>query len=314
MFNNSPEISVVVPEYSGEKMVHELVSRIINSISKITDAYEIILVNDASPDNAWGAIVQECKVNPKVKGLNLSKNFGQQYAITAGLAYAKGDWIVVMDCDLQDVPEEIPNFYKKAQEGYDIVMARRVVKQVGWWKRFSSVAFHKVLGWLSGCKSDPTVSNFGMYKRNVIDTYNRIPQFTRSFRPMVEALGYKKAYLEIVQAARAEGRSSYTLKKLLKSAYEVILSRTNRPLRMAVLLGFTMSGIAFLLALYNFLAKLFGIITLSGYTTTVFSIWFVGGLILFVIGVLGLYIGKIFDQVKGYPSFIVREMINFDEA
>ena len=313
MINNNPEITVVIPEYSGEKMVHELVYRITNSISKVTNSYEIILVNDASPDNAWDAIVQECETNPNVKGLNLSKNFGQQYAITAGLAYAKGNWIVVMDCDLQDVPEEIPNFYKKAQEGYDIVMARRVVKHVGWWKRFSSVAFHKVLGLLSGCKSDPTVSNFGIYKRSVIETYNRIPQFIRSFRPMVEALGYKKAYLEIEQAARAEGYSSYTIKKLLKSAYEVILSRTNRPLRMAVLLGFTMSGVAFLLALYNFLAKLFGIITLSGYTTTVFSIWFVGGLILFVIGVVGLYIGKIFDQVKGYPSFIVRETFNCDE-
>lgn len=305
-------ISIVIPEYYGEKMVHELVSRIINDVTRFTDSYEIILVNDASPDNAWLKIQDECKANPMVKGVNLSRNFGQQYAITAGLAYAKGDWIVVMDCDLQDVPEEISTLYNKAQEGYDIVMARRVVKHVGWWKRFSSVAFHWAFDLLSGSKSDPAVSNFGIYKREVIDTYNSIPSFTRSFRPMIESLGYRKTYIEIEQAPRAEGHSSYTIRKLFKSAYEVIITWTNKPLRMAVGLGFAMSGISFLLAIYNFIAKLAGIITLSGYTTTVFSIWFVGGLILFVVGVLGLYIGKIFDQVKGFPPYIVRETVNME--
>lgn len=305
-------LSVVIPEYSGANMVPELVSRIISSVESITSEYEVIFVNDASPDNAWEMIRNECKTNHKVKGVNLSRNFGQQYAITAGLTYAKGDWVVVMDCDLQDIPEEIPNLYNKAMEGYDIVMARRVVKHVGWWKRFSSVAFHWAFDVLSGIKSDPAISNYGIYRREVIETYNKIPSFTRSFRPMIESLGFKKVYLDIEQAPRAEGHSSYTIRKLFKSAYEVIISRTNKPLRMAVMLGFLMSGISFLLALYNFIAKLAGIITLSGYTTTVFSIWFVGGLILFVIGVLGLYIGKIFDQVKGFPSFIVCETINTD--
>lgn len=306
-----PHISVVIPEYCGENMIHELVSRIKASLEKITSAFEIILVNDASPDNSWMRIVEECNSDLRVKGLNLSRNFGQQYAITAGLAYTNGEWVVVMDCDLQDVPEEIPSLYVKAQEGYDIVIARRVVKHVGWWKRFSSIAFNKVLGWLSGCESDPTVSNFGVYKRSVIDTYNHIPQATRSFSTMIDSLGFSKSYLDIEQAARAEGHSSYTLGKLMKSAYDVILSTTNRPLHIAVSLGFIMSGVSFLLALYNFIAKLVGIITLSGYTTTVFSIWFVGGLVLFMVGVLGVYLGKVFDQVKGFPSFIVKEMINF---
>ena len=312
MKTNLPHISVVIPEYYGENMVHELVSRINDSVSRITDNYEIILVNDASPDNSWLKIQEECATNPKVKGVNLSRNFGQQYAITAGLSYAKGDWIVVMDCDLQDTPEEIPNLYKKAQEDYDIVMARRVVKHVGWWKRFSSIAFHWAFDFLSGRKSDPEVSNFGVYKRNVIESYNRIQAFTRSFRPMIESLGFRKTYLEIEQAARAEGHSSYTIRKLFKSAFEVIISQTNKPLKMAIAFGFVMSVVSLLLAIYNVIARLIGIITLSGYTTTVFSIWFVGGLILFVIGVMGLYIGKIFDQVKGYPSFVVRETLNLD--
>lgn len=312
MKNDKAKISVVSPVYRAENMVHELVTRIRESVKGLTGDYEIVLVCDGSPDASWEAIVKECEADGHVKGVNLSRNFGQQYAITAGLAYAKGDWVVVMDCDLQDVPERIPDLYAKAQEGYDIVIARRIVKNVGWWKRFSSVAFHWAFDLLSGAKSDPAVSNFGIFSRKVIQVYNGIPSFTRSFRPEIESFGFKKAYFDTEQAPRAEGKSSYTLGKLFKSAYEVIISRTNKPLRMAVALGFTMSVVSFLLALYNFIAKLAGIITLSGYTTTVFSIWFVGGLILLVVGVLGLYIGKIFDQVKGFPSYIVRETLNVE--
>lgn len=293
-------------------MVNELVTRIRSSVRTITEDYEIVLVCDGSPDDSWAAIVRECAEDSHVKGVNLSRNFGQQYAITAGLSCAKGDWVVVMDCDLQDVPEHIPDLYNKALEGYDLVIARRIVKNVGWWKRFSSVAFHWAFDLLSGAKSDPAVSNFGIFSRKVIDVYNAVPSYTRSFRPEIESFGFRKAYYDTEQAPRAEGRSSYTIGKLFKSAYEVIISRTNKPLRMAVALGFVMSLVSFLLALYNVIAKLTGIITLSGYTTTVFSIWFVGGLILFVIGVVGLYIGKIFDQVKGLPPYIISDTLNLD--
>ncbi len=308
----TPHISIVSPVYKGEKMVAELVRRNVESVGTITDDYEIILVNDASPDNSWDEIVKQCSLNPKVKGINLSRNFGQHYAITAGLHYAKGDWIVVMDCDLQDQPEEIPNLYKKAQEGFDIVYARRVVKHVGWWKRFSSVAFHKVFDWLSGLKTDPTIANYGIYKRCVIDEFNKMPERARSFPSLVSYLGFKDATIDVEQAERAEGKSSYSLYKLFKLSFDVIVSNSNKPLRMAVGLGFGMAALSFLLALYNVIAKWIGIIQVSGYTTTVFSIWFVGGLLLFVMGILGLYIGKIFDQMKGRQLFIVRDKLNFE--
>lgn len=311
--NDTPRISVVSPVYRGEKMVAELVRRNVESVNIITDDYEIILVNDASPDNSWEEIVKQCASNPKVKGINLSRNFGQHYAITAGLHYAKGDWVVVMDCDLQDQPEEIPNLYKKAQEGYEIVYARRVVKHVGWWKRFSSVAFHKVFDWLSGSKTDPTIANYGIFRHDVIAEYNKIPQQARSFGSVLGVLGFHIGYVEVEQAESARGGSSYTLRKLLKHSFNIIISNTNRPLRMAIGLGFGMAALSFLLALYNVIAKVVGIIQVGGYTTTVFSIWFVGGLLLFVMGVLGLYIGKIFDQVKGHPLFVVRELENLEE-
>ena len=306
-------ISIVSPVYRGEKMVAELVRRNVESVSAITDDYEIILVNDASPDNSWEEIVKQCESNPKVKGINLSRNFGQHYAITAGLHYAKGDWVVVMDCDLQDRPEDIPNLYNKAKEGYDIVYARRVVKHVGWLKRFSSVAFHTVFDWLSGSKTDSAIGNFGIYRDKVVTEYNKIPQQARSLGSVMRVLGFQIGYVDVEQAESARGGSSYTFRKLLKHSFNIIVSNTNRPLRMAVGLGFGMAIVSFLLALYNIVAKMIGIIQVGGYTTTVFSIWFVGGLILFVMGVLGLYIGKIFDQVKGHPLFVVRDEVNIEK-
>lgn len=312
MMDKSIHISIVSPVYRGEKMVAELVRRNVESVSTITEDYEIILVNDASPDNSWDEIVKQCTLNPKVKGINLSRNFGQHYAITAGLHYAKGDWVVVMDCDLQDRPEEIPKLYKKAQEGFDIVYARRAVRKDGFLKKQSSKWFYKVFNWLSGMETDSSVANFGIYGHRVIEEFNKMPEKTRFFPSLVKYLGFKDAAIDVEHAGRAEGVSSYNLYKLLKLSFDVIVSNSNKPLRMAVGLGFVMAMVSFLLALYNLIAKWVGIIKVDGYTTTVFSIWFVGGLLLFVMGILGLYIGKIFDQTKGRQLFIVRDIVNME--
>lgn len=252
-------------------------------------------------------------MHPCVKGINLSRNFGQHYAITAGLHYAKGDYVVVMDCDLQDRPEEIPNLYNKAQEGYDIVYARRVHRQDKWLKRFSSTLFSAVFDWFSGMHHDKTIANFGVYKKCVIDEYNKMPERARSFSSLVQYLGFRTTTVDVQHAARAEGKSSYSLHKLFKLSFDVIISNSNKPLRIAVGVGFVMSAVSLLLALYNVIARLVGIISVAGYTTTVFSIWFVGGLQLFVMGILGLYIGHIFDQVKGRPLYVVRDKINIEE-
>ena len=308
--NKLPHISIVSPVYRGEKMVAELVRRNVESVTTITDDYEIILVNDASPDNSWEEIVKQCESNPKVKGINLSRNFGQHYAITAGLHYAKGEWVVVMDCDLQDRPEEIPNLYRKAMEGYDIVYARRVARKDKFFKRLSSTLFHRVYNWLSGLEADKTIANFGVYKQCVIAEFNKMPERARSFPSLVKYLGFKDAAIDVEHAERAEGKSSYNLYKLFKLSFDVIVANSNKPLRMAVGFGFGMAVISFLLALYNVIAKWIGIIQVDGFTTTIFSIWFVGGLMLFVMGILGLYIGKIFDQVKGRQLFVVKDKVN----
>ena len=306
------KISVVIPEYKGEKMVKELVERIQQSVETITEDYEIILVNDCSPDNTWTEIEKVGKFDTRVKGLNLSRNFGQHYAISAGLQYAKGDWVVVMDCDLQDRPEEILNLYNKAQEGWYIVQARRINKQFGFFKKLSSVLYHKVFDYLSGFKTDSAKGNFGIYHKHVIEEYNKIGEVSRSFGSLIRHLGFKTTDMDVQHAARGEGKSSYTLSKLLSLSFDTIISNSNKPLRLAVLWGFLMSGLSFLLAIYNVVAKLIGIIEVSGYTTTIFSIWFVGGLLLLMMGVLGLYIGKIYNQVKGRPIYVVAESLNIE--
>lgn len=305
------QLSIVSPIYKGEKMLDELVRRITMSVTTITDEYEIILVNDQSPDDSWSVIKRICQEDKHVKGVNLSRNFGQHYAITAGLSLVQGEWIVVMDCDLQDRPEEIPNLYRKAKEGgFDIVYAQRQERQDKFLKRLSSTAFHAVFDWLSGIKSDKTIANFGIYHNQVIKEYNKMPERARAFGSLIRYLGFSVGYQPVVHAERAEGTSGYNFARLMKLAFDVMISNTNKPLKMAVELGLVMAVFSFVLALYNVFAKLFGIISVQGYTTTVFSIWFVGGILLMMMGVLGLYIDKIFDQVKGRQLFIIKEIIN----
>jgi dolichol-phosphate mannosyltransferase len=303
-------LSIVSPVYRAENIVEELVRQVKESVSTITEDFEIILVNDASPDNSWAKIALECENDIRVKGIDLSRNFGQHYAITAGLSYAKGEWVVVMDCDLQDRPDEIPNLYHKAQVGWEIVYARRMERKDDFFKKLSSKLFHNVYSYLSGINTDSSIANFGIFHQKVIAEYNKMKETARSFPSLVQYLGFKRTTLEVRHAERFEGSSTYSFRKLLRLTTDVILSNSNKPLKMTVKLGFTISILSFLLALYNIFAHFAGIIKVEGFTTTVFSIWFVGGLMLFVMGIVGLYIGKIFDQVKDRQLFIVSKEIN----
>lgn len=308
-----PVISIVSPVYRGEKMVHELVCRIQKNVSGFTEDYEIILVNDASPDNSWQAILQECSIDHRIKGINLSRNFGQHRAILSGLQYAKGDWVIVMDCDLQDKPEEISTLYKKALEGYDVVFAQRVERKDNLLKRMSSTIFYSVFRFLSGVKFDNQVANFGIYKQSVIRTVRNMPERDRSFPVQVSYVGFKTTHIPVTHGQRQEGGSSYTLKTLLKYASGIIISNTNKPMRLMVALGFILSFLSMIMAFYNVIAYFCHMIEVPGFTTTVFSIWFVGGMIMMQIGIVGIYIGKVFDQVKGRPLYVVMDEVNIDK-
>lgn len=306
----NPHISVVSPEYKGEKMVHELVTRVVASVSAITDSYEIILVNDASPDNTWAEIEKECKNNPKVKGLNLSRNFGQHYAITAGLAYAKGDWVVVMDCDLQDRPEEISNLYNQTKGGYDIVLAQRVNRSDKWLKKATSKCFYSVLSYLTETKQDASVANFGIYSRQVIDAVLSMGDSMRYFPTQVQWVGYSKCYLPIQHDERAEGKSTYNIKRLFHLALDTIISFSDKPLRLMVKFGAVITLISIIIGMWYFVKALIGDIEVMGYASLIISLWMLSGVVISLLGILGLYIGKLFDKAKQRPVFIIRDKIN----
>ena len=307
-------ISVVIPEYKGATIIGALLERLDKALCTISDNYEIILVNDCSPDNTWEEIKRHAALDKRIVGLNLSRNFGEHYAISAGLKFAKGEWIVVMDCDLQNRPEDIPALYQKAQEGWDIVHARRVQKQFGFWKKMSSKLFHSLYDRLSNRKSDEAIAEFGIYNAKVIAEYNKLKEVSRSFNFLIDFLGFRVTAIDVQHDARAdEENSSYTLRKLLKLAFHSIIADSNKPLYISVTLGFIITLVSFLLAIFNVIAYFFDTAVVRGYTTTIFSIWFATGIILMMMGVLGLYIAKIFDQVKQRPIFIVMETVNVEE-
>lgn len=309
---SNPLISVVSPVYKGEGMVGELVSRIKESVSAITSDFEVILVNDASPDHSWDEILIECHHDQRIKGINLSRNFGQHKAISAGLNHVKGDWIVVMDCDLQDLPEEIPNLYRKTQEGYDIVFGERVNRQDTYLKKMSSVLYNKMFNFISGLKKNKKIANFGIFKKNVIEEVCKMTERDRAFSILVNYVGFKSTSIAVKHSNRFVGSTSYTPRKLFRLAFGTIVTNSNKPLRLSIGLGFISSLISLLIAAYNIIAYFMGLITVPGFTTTVFSIWFVGGLILMQLGVVGIYIGKTFDQVKGRPLYVVRDVVNIE--
>lgn len=307
------KISIVSPVYLGEKLVPELVSRLNATLSTISDEYEIILVEDGSPDNSWEAIQTICKRQSNIKGIKLSKNFGQHYAITCGLGAARGDWIVVMDCDLQDQPEEIPKLFNKAKEGYDIVFAQRKQRQDSFIKKLLSKVFYKIFGYLTDTKQDPTIANFGIYHKNVIEAVLSMNDYIRYFPTMVQWVGFDKTKVSVNHSIRKEGKSSYSWSDLIKLATKIILAFSDKPMRLTVRIGFGISAISFLSGIIYLFQYLNNKIAVMGFTSIIISLFFLSGLIILTLGILGLYIGKTFEQVKHRPSFIINKMLNVND-
>ena len=306
-------ISIVSPVYRADALVQELVAQIDDALKGMDLTYEIILVEDGSPDDSWAEILKVCEKNEKVVGLKLSRNFGQHYAISAGLAKAQGEWVVVMDCDLQDQPCEIPKLLAKAKEGYDIVHGRRSTRRDSWLKRASSKVFYNMLGYLTGTPQDPTIANFGIYHRKVIEAVISMPETIRFFPTMLRWVGFKSTSIDVEHASRPEGKTSYNLKRLLLLSLDICLAYSDKPLRLVISTGLMVSLIGFIFAGYTITKAIQGKIEVLGYPSLIVSIWVLMGLVIFIIGIVGLYIGKIFEGVKRRPSFIVDTIVNDKE-
>ena len=305
----SPYLSVVIPVYGCASALPELHRRLCGALVSITDDYQLIFVNDHSPDNSW-AVVEELAVqDAHVLGLNLSRNFGQHAALTAGLDRATGEWVVVMDCDLQDVPEEIPRLhtYALAQQ-LDVVFARRATRQDTATKQWGSYLFHRLLAWLGGPAQDPASGNFGIFHGRVVAALRHLREPTRAFPLQVRWLGFRRGALDVQHAARAHGKSSYRFGHLLRLAFNVILTYSDKPLRLLVKLGVGIVAGALLCAMYLAVPALSGR-TPSALVALLVSVWVLGGLTLAALGVVGLYVARTFDGVKNRPLYVVRDEV-----
>ena len=306
----SIEISIISPVYRAEKILYKLVYKIRDTLQEIGVAFEIILVDDRSPDNSWEVMKQLSAKFPEVKSIRLSRNFGQHPAIMAGLTKAKGEWVVVMDCDLQDQPEEINALYKKAIEGYDMVLASREVRKDNFFKILSSKIFARLYGYLTDSNFDNSVANFGIYNKKVIEEVLNMNDFIKSFPLFVQWVGFNKTIIKVEHAKRNSGKSSYTYRKLLSLAFNTIISFSNKPLKLVVKFGLLISILSLIIGILNLYQYSIGKISVVGYSSLIISIWLLSGIIITIIGVVGIYVGKIFDQVKDRKAFIIDKQID----
>ena len=306
----TPHISIVSPVYRAENIIEKLVYEVMEVMYQLDVNYEIILVDDRSPDNSWEVMKQLSTKFPEVKSIRLSRNFGQHPAIMAGLSIAKGEWIVVMDCDLQDQPKEISKLYNKALEGYDIVLASREVRNDNFFKKLSSKLFAKLYGYLTDSNFDNSVANFGIYNKKVIEEVLIMNDFIKSFPLFVQWVGFNKTIIKVEHAKRNSGKSSYTYRKLLSLAFNTIISFSNKPLKLVVKFGLLISILSLIIGILYLYQYSIGKISVVGYSSLIISIWLLSGIIITIIGVVGIYVGKIFDQVKDRKAFIIDKQID----
>lgn len=307
------DISVVIPVYGCRAAIPELHRRLCESLEKISKAFEIILVDDYCPQNSWEEIQKVCEKDKRVIGIHMARNFGQIRAITAGLDKSRGDWVVVMDCDLQDRPETIPELYQKAQEGYDVVFARREGRKDSAITKFLSKCFYKVYDYFTDGTFDSSICNFSISKRKVIDYYCRMREQNRAYTMFIRWLGFKQTAIDMPADERFEGKSSYNLKRKLKMAFEIITSQSNKPLLFSAKLGFVSAFLALIYIIYLVFREIILGDVLVGWTSIVASIYLMGGIILCAIGVVGIYVGNIFNEAKNRPLYVIDECLNAKE-
>ena len=307
------KISVVSPVYNAEEMLQDLVDEILASVDQIKHELEIILVNDNSPDNSWIKIEEICKEKEYVKGVNLSRNFGQHSAILAGITLVSGDVCIVMDCDLQDDPKYIPDLLKSYENGYDVVYTVKKERKHSIWKNFWAKGFNLVFNFLSNdefVKGVGSVGAFSLISKKVVKSFVSFGDYQFHYLRVLNWMGFRSAFVQIDHRERGSGKSSYNIKRMFNHAMIALLYYSDKILKINIISGFVLSILSFFYGLYIlFTSIIFGY--QAGWPSLIVVILFSTGIILTSIGVVGLYISKIFEQVKGRPKFIISNMINF---
>ncbi|MBK8353440.1 MAG: glycosyltransferase family 2 protein [Saprospirales bacterium] len=302
------EISVVIPIFNEEANIHLLHERLVNAVTAVTNDYELIFVNDGSKDKSLPIIKELSAKFSQVKFIDFSKNFGHQIAVFAGLEHAQGNTIVIIDADLQDPPELIKDLYTKLQQGYDVVFAQRE-QRVGesWHKLLTAKLYYRVLNRLSEVEIPLDTGDFRIITKKVKDIIVSMPEHNKFLRGQIAWTGFNQTSILYKREERHAGNTNYPYSKMLKFAFDGITSFSNIPLRLATYLGFMVSFVAFLVIVYTLYQKYFKHDVVQGWSSLMVSILFIGGVQLICLGIIGEYLGRIMDNVKKRPLYIVKD-------
>lgn len=303
-----PSISVAIPVYNEDKVVPELLRRTGDVLDRIPGGpHQIVLVDDGSSDHTCELLEEAAARDPRLVVIALSRNFGHQTALAAALDYVTGDVTVLMDGDLQDPPEAIPLFLESYKQGYDVVYARRVNRKEAWWLRACYYIFYRIIAALSSIRLPLDAGDFGLMSSRVIDEIRKMPEHHRYIRGMRTWVGFRQIGVPIERAARCAGRTKYGPLRLLKLASDGIFAFSIVPLRAAALTGAAASALSVLYAIYSLYVK-FWLHSPQGFTALVLAITFLSGVNLFFLGIIGEYVGRVYEEAKGRPHYIVRKV------
>lgn len=300
-------LSVVAAAYNEEGVLDVFIERTLAVLETTGEDWELVLVDDGSRDATWELIAQAASVDTRVRGLRLSRNFGHQLALTAGLSVACGDGVITMDSDLQHPPEAIPDLLA-ARAGNDVVYAvRSLTDAAGFWKRFSARVFYALLNRLSSLELPDGAADYRWMSRRVVDVLVEMPERHRFLRGLVRWAGYEQAFVEYDRAAREVGESKYGLRRMVLFAWDAVVSFSSFPLRIASMVGAAVSVLGWLYLIYVFAVRVFTDRAVAGWTSVTAAVLVLGGAQLVFLGILGQYVGRMYDDVKRRPLFLIRE-------
>ena len=309
-------VSIVVPVYNEESVLPEFYRRTVSVMESIPEgAFEIIFVNDGSEDETPSIIKKLHQNDKRVKLISFSRNFGHQIAISAGLRYAKGDAVIIIDVDLQDPPELIPKMIDKWKDGYEIVYALREKREgEAFFKKITAYMFYRLLRIMTNEDLKNDSGDFRLLGRKAVNVFNQLNERNRYVRGLTHWIGFKQCQIAYSRKERFSGHTKYTYRKMFKFAFDAIISFSHLPLRIASYFGLFVSFACFLYLIYTILLKLLTDAPIGGWTSLMTAILFVGGIQLVTIGIIGEYIGRIFDESKNRPLYIIDEDLGFDEV
>jgi polyisoprenyl-phosphate glycosyltransferase len=315
MVLKSEFFSIVIPLYNEEEVVNECIKRVTKVMDSTGYGYEVVFVNDGSHDATYSIMEKECQRDKRLKLIDFSRNFGHQTAITAGMDYAQGDAVIVMDADLQDPPEVLPRMIEKYHEGYDVVYAVRTKREgESFFKRFTAKVFYRFLKFMCSIDIPVDTGDFRLLSRRVINVMKKLTERNRYVRGLVSWVGFRQTGIEYERDRRFAGETKYPLKKMLKLSVDGITSFSTKPLKLSKNLGLVMAFSGFIYALYVIIQRLTNNAVQSGWASTVVLILVVGGIQLIMLGIIGEYIARIFDESKNRPLYIVRETLNMEQG